>query len=68
MKSSVRKRQCIIDNNRKYQLYLSSQNIKNPPFFDGRRLGKGALGEEEKSGRLEAVEDRGNGLLKVWRE
>lgn len=31
-------------------------------------LEKGALGEEEKSGRLEAVEDRGDGLLKVWRE
>lgn len=68
MKSSVRERQYVIDNNRKHQLYSSSQNIKNPPCVDGRMLGKGALGEEEKSGRLEAVEYGGDGLLKVWRE
>lgn len=68
MKSSVIERQYIIDNNRKCQLYSSGQNIKNPPCVDGRVLGKGALGEEEKSGRLEAVEDGGDGLLKVWRE
>lgn len=68
MKSSVRERQYVIDNNRKGQLYSSGQNIKNPPCVDGRVLGKGALSEEEKSGRLEAVEDGGDGLLKVWRE